>query len=83
MRVLGSNASTSAMHLEEQSWCSCFSQVYLWVLLSVSLCGEVVSVHLVQKPPCVPCVLVVAVLVCALIARQALLFVWRVVVAVD
>ena len=50
MLVLGSNANTPAMHLEDQSWFSCFSQVYLWVLLSVSLCGGFVSVHLVQTP---------------------------------
>ena len=80
--MLGSNASTSAMHLEDQSWFSCVSQVYLWVLLSVSLCGELVSVNIDQAPPSVLCVLVVAVLICALIVLQALVFVWRVVVAV-
>lgn len=35
MRVLGSNASASAIHFADQSWVSCCSQVYLWMRLSV------------------------------------------------
>lgn len=82
-RVRGSNASTSAVHLADQSWGRVLSQVYLLVLLNVLICSVFALLHPAQNPSLVSCVLAVSVLLCALVVPQASLFVWRVVVAVD
>lgn len=82
-RVPGSTASTSAIHLVDQAWVYLLSQMYWLVLLTVFLCSVFAVMTLVQNMLKVACVLVVALSVCALRVPQALLFVWRVVVAVD